>query len=220
MASYTSAKDYTGGIPVLGRILPIVDTVEWVEQLSKTPGVIDIQLRIKDETEPDRIAERAIYCQKMCEENGVRLWINDHWEAALKAACFGVHLGQEDMIRCKKAGGLDKLREANIALGISTHSYGELAAALAIKPSYISLGPIFATSSKKVQFDPQGLEVAAQWRKLIPQDIPFVTIGGIGDVHTARQNREIGADCIAVIGAVTKATDVPKVVDELNETMR
>jgi thiamine-phosphate diphosphorylase len=219
LSSYASAKDKVDNVPVLGRILPIVDTVEWVEQLAKTPGVNDIQLRIKDETDPDRIAERAMFCQKMCEENGVRLWINDHWEAAVKAGCFGVHLGQEDLMKCKKSGGLDKLREANIAFGISTHSYGELAAALAVKPSYISLGPIFATSSKKVNFDPQGLEVAAQWRKLIPQNIPFVTIGGISDVQAARENRKIGADCIAVIGAVTKANDVPKIVDELNEIM-
>ena len=220
LISYSSAKDTVSDVPQLGRILPIVDTIEWVERLSKTPGVTDIQLRIKDETDPNRIEERARFCQKLCEQSGVRLWINDHWEAAIKAGCFGVHLGQEDMMRCKKSGGLNKLQAANIALGISTHSYGELAAALAIKPSYISLGPIFATSSKKVQFDPQGLEVAAQWRKLIPRDIPFVTIGGINNVQTAIQNRRIGADCIAVIGAVTNANDVPKIVEELNETMQ
>jgi thiamine-phosphate diphosphorylase len=219
MTSFSLANHAVGDVPVLGRQLPIVDTVEWVERLSKTRGINDIQLRIKDETDPDRIAERVVLCQKMCEENGVRLWINDHWEAAVKAGCFGVHVGQEDLMSCKKAGGLDKLRESNIALGISTHSYGELAAALAIKPSYISFGPIFATSSKKVQFDPQGLEVAAQWRKLIPQEIPFVTIGGISDAHTAKENRKIGADCIAVIGAITKAKDVSKTVDELNEIM-
>ena len=220
LRSNSSEKNIAREAPQLGRILPIVDTIEWVERLSKTPGVTDIQLRIKDETDPDRIVERARFCQKLCEENGARLWINDHWEAAVNAGCFGVHLGQEDMMRCKKSGGLNKLQAANIALGISTHSYGELAAALAIKPSYISLGPIFATSSKKVQFDPQGLEVAAQWRKLIPRDIPFVTIGGISNVQTAIQNRRIGADCIAVIGAVTNANDVPKIVEELNETMQ
>lgn len=212
-------KDVAKDIPVLGRILPIVDTVDWVERLAKTPGVTDIQLRIKDETDPGRIAERVETCQNMCKETGVRLWINDHWEAALKAGCFGVHVGQEDLVKCMKAGGLERLRNANIAFGISTHSYGELAAALAIKPSYISLGPIFATSSKKVNFDPQGLEILERWRKLIPQEIPFVTIGGIGDVATAKQNRQAGADCIAVIGAVTTAADVPKIVAELNDAM-
>jgi len=220
MVAYSSSQSTASNVPVLGRILPIVDTVEWVERLAKTPGVTDIQLRIKDETDPGRIAERAALCRKMCAESGVRLWINDHWQAALEAGCFGVHVGQEDLVKCMKAGGLDELRKANIALGISTHSYGELAAALAVKPSYISLGPIFATSSKKVQFDPQGLEIAERWRTLIPPHIPFVTIGGIGDVEAAKLNRQAGADCIAVIGAVTKADDVAKIVAELNDAMQ
>jgi thiamine monophosphate synthase len=88
-----------------------------------------------------------------------------------------------------------------------------------VKPSYISLGPVFATSSKKVQFDPQGLGIVAKWRQLIPPSIPFMTIGGIGDVETAKQNRNAGADCIAVIGAVTGAEDVSARVVELNDAM-
>jgi hydroxymethylpyrimidine kinase/phosphomethylpyrimidine kinase/thiamine-phosphate diphosphorylase len=148
---FRSMKTYSSGeldddTPVLGRILPIVDTVEWVERLAQIPGVTDIQLRIKDETEPDRIADRASTCQKICQENGVRLWINDHWDAAIKAGCFGVHVGQEDLVKCMNAGGLEQLRAKNMALGISTHAYGELSAALGVKPSYISLGPVFATS--------------------------------------------------------------------------
>jgi thiamine-phosphate diphosphorylase len=218
MKAYSS-ENTDDSIPVLGRILPIVDTVDWVERLAKTPGVTDIQLRIKDEKDPDKIVERVETCQELCEVTGVRLWINDHWEAAVKAGCFGVHVGQEDLVKCMKAGGLDKLRENNVALGISTHSYGELAAALGVKPSYISLGPVFATSSKKVQFDPQGLGIVAKWRQLIPPSIPFVTIGGIGDVASAKQNRNAGADCIAVIGAVTGAEDIPARVTELNDTM-
>lgn len=219
MKAYCS-DETDGSAPVLGRILPIVDTVEWVERLAKTPGVTDIQLRIKDETEPDKIAERALTCQKICEENGVRLWINDYWEAAVKAGCFGVHVGQEDLVKCMNAGGLKELQSKNVALGISTHSYGELSAALGLKPSYISLGPVFATSSKKVQFDPQGLEIVSRWRKLIPSTIPFVTIGGISNLEAAKQNREAGADCIAVIGAVTTAEDVGKTVADLNEVMK
>ncbi len=214
-----SSQNGSDDIPALGRILPIVDSVEWVKRLAGTAGITDIQLRIKDMEDSDLIAQRVAICQQLCENHGVRLWVNDHWEAALKAGCFGVHVGQEDLMKCAKAGGLEKLRGANLALGISTHSYGELAAALAVNPSYISLGPIFATKSKSVQFDPQGLGTVAKWRNLIPPSIPFVTIGGINDENTAKQNREAGADCIAVIGAVTNADDMPAVVARLNEAM-
>jgi thiamine-phosphate diphosphorylase len=208
-------------IPTLGRILPIVDTVEWVERLAGTPGITDIQLRIKDETlDPVQITQRVKQCQRLCAQHNVRLWINDHWQAALEGNCFGVHVGQEDLVKCKNAGGLEQLRANNIALGISTHSYGELAAALGIRPTYISLGPVFATSSKKVQFEPQGLAIVARWRKLIPPNIPFVTIGGINDVNAAKRNRNAGSDCVAVIGAITGSTDIPKTVDALNDAMQ
>ena len=204
---------------VLGRILPIVDTVEQVKQLSQTPGVTDIQLRIKDETDSDKITERVQICQEYCKSNGVNLWVNDFWEEAIEANCFGVHVGQEDLLKCALAGGLDRLKENRMALGVSTHSYGELAVALGVQPTYISMGPVFATSSKTLEFDPQGLDTVRKWRQLIPPTMPFVTIGGINDVELARENREAGADCIAVISAITKSNDAAASVKDLNAAM-
>ena len=203
----------------MGRILPVVDTVEWVERLTKTPGVTDIQLRIKDEKDPAKILEKSKQCQEMCQASGIRLWINDHWKAAVEAGCFGVHVGQEDLVKCLQSGGIDEMRKRNMALGISTHSYAELSAALGMKPSYISMGPVFATKSKNVQFNPQGLPIVSKWRQLIPPEIPFVAIGGINDEQFAHQVREAGADSVAVIGAVTRVDDVESAVSRLNDAM-
>jgi hydroxymethylpyrimidine kinase/phosphomethylpyrimidine kinase/thiamine-phosphate diphosphorylase len=208
--------------PFLGRILPIVNTGDWVERLcavSGDDGVTDIQLRIKDETDPAKILEIVQRSQTACEAAGIRLWINDYWQAAVQAGCFGVHVGQEDLVKCIDKGGLEAMQAANMALGISTHSYGELSAALGVKPSYISLGPVFATSSKNVQFDPQGLWTVSKWRQLISPDVPLVAIGGIGDADTATRVKEAGADCVAVIGAVTKAKETRVAVSQLNEAM-
>mmetsp|Transcript_7618 Transcript_7618/g.17538 ORF Transcript_7618/g.17538 Transcript_7618/m.17538 type:complete len:587 (-) Transcript_7618:21-1781(-) len=205
----------------LGSILPIVDTVEWVEKLATTPGVKDIQLRFKDTSDYSVILDRIKKSQSLCKENSVRLWINDYWRAAIEAGeCFGIHLGQEDMASCADDGGLEKIRSAGLAFGVSTHSYSELAAALGVRPSYISLGPVFATSSKDVKFNPQGLETVRQWRRLIPTDIPLVAIGGISDAEIAKSIRDAGADCSAVIGAVTKAEDVATSVHLLNTAMQ
>ena len=204
---------------ILGRILPIVDTPDQVEKLAQIRGVTDIQLRIKDETDPLKIFERVKACQEYCRSNGVNLWINDYWEAAVEAGCFGVHVGQEDLVKCILAGGLDRLRSKNMALGVSTHSYGELAVALGVEPSYISMGPVYATSSKKVGFHPQGLDTVRTWRRLIPKDIPFVTIGGINSVQAATSNREAGADCIAVISAITESDDAAASVKSYNDAM-
>jgi thiamine-phosphate diphosphorylase len=214
-------------IPILGRILPIVDSEAWIERLCTEPrsgDITDVQLRIKGETDPARIIEIVKHCQAHCgkaagDGRGIRLWVNDYWEAAIEAGCFGVHVGQEDLYRCIQKGGLDRLRQANMAIGISTHSYAELAVALGIRPSYISVGPIFATSSKRVKFDPQGLETVQQWRKLVPPDTPLVAIGGIGDVDRATSVKRAGANCVAVIGAVTNAPDIASAVASLNEAM-
>jgi thiamine-phosphate diphosphorylase len=217
-------------VPRLGRILPIVDSEEWIERLCTEPrsagDITDVQLRIKGETDPKHIAEIVKRCQGHCDKaaaagggRGIRLWVNDYWEAAIDAGCFGVHVGQEDLYRCMQKGGLESLRRANMALGVSTHSYAELAVALGIHPSYISVGPIFATTSKTVKFDPQGLETVQQWRRLVPQDIPLVAIGGIGNVGSATLVKRAGADCVAVIGAVTHAPDIAAAVASLNEAM-
>jgi hydroxymethylpyrimidine kinase/phosphomethylpyrimidine kinase/thiamine-phosphate diphosphorylase len=214
------AGDEGGGpVPALGRILPIVDSAEWVERLCETEGVTDVQLRIKGEPSKERIDALVRRCQGLCAGAGVRLWVNDHWEAAVDAGCFGVHLGQEDLLRCLEAGGLGRLRESGAALGVSTHSYGELAAALGVRPTYVSLGPVFPTDSKDVGFAPQGLGAVAKWRELVPPDVPLVAIGGIGGPDAARQVRQAGADCAAVIGAVTRAADPAAAVEALNDAM-
>lgn len=211
--------------PTLSRILPIVDSVDWVRRVCRASGggaIQDLQLRVKGETDPARILALVVEAQALCAAVNIRLWINDYWEAAIAAGCFGVHVGQEDLFRCQQSGGLDSLRRNNMALGISTHTFGELAVALGVRPSYISLGPVFATGSKEVRFDPQGLDLVAQWRRLIPPSIPLVAIGGIGDAEMAGRVRAAGAECVAVIGAVTGSRDTDDIaaaVSDLNAVM-
>ena len=92
-------------------------------------------------------------------------------------------------------------------LGVSTHSYVELARALATRPSYVSLGPIWETTSKDVsKWGEQGLEKIEHWRQLVPEDIPLVAIGGI-TLERAGGVLQAGAEGIAVISAITKADD-------------
>lgn len=241
------------GIPTLGKILPIVENFEWVERLCQTKGITDIQLRIKPSNttsnpdDDDKISQIIERCQTVCTKTGVRLWINDYWKQAIQAGCFGVHLGQEDLARCilhkndanngssivAGDGGLDAIRSANLALGISTHSYAELSVAMGLKPSYISLGPIYPTRSKNVDFEPQGVATVEVWRRLMGlliddgtgvcggggQEVPLVVIGGIGNGEKVGEVRRAGADCVAVIGAVTGAEDLEGVVSELTLAM-
>jgi thiamine-phosphate diphosphorylase len=218
--SQSSSSSTNDNAAPLGKILPIVDTIDLLENVISTGGVTDIQLRFKDTTDHATILDRIRQAQTLCQQHGVHLWINDYWQPAVEAGgCFGIHLGQEDLASCIASGGLESIRSAGLAFGISTHSYSELSAALGVNPSYISLGPVFRTSSKDVKFDPQGLQTVKQWRMLIPPEVPLVAIGGIGDERVAGVVRGAGADCVAVIGAVTQVKDVKAAVDKLNEAM-
>lgn len=140
-------------------------------------GVRDVQLRAKGLSSEALDAEVASAAEA-CRELGGRLWVNDFWVEAIRHGSYGVHLGQEDL----EAGGgeaLEAIAAAGLRLGVSTHSYLELARATAVRPSYVSLGPIFGTRSKEVPFSPRGTSMVRTWRSLIAADVPLVAIGGI-----------------------------------------
>uniref|UniRef100_A0A6V1SBN4 thiamine phosphate synthase n=1 Tax=Heterosigma akashiwo TaxID=2829 RepID=A0A6V1SBN4_HETAK len=191
-------------------LYPIVDSADWVERLVLM-GVKDIQIRIKDKGD-DEIMEAVGRAQAACSAAGARLWVNDHWRAAVRHKTYGCHLGQEDLM--ENLEGIDELSAAGIRLGLSTHCYSELARAVAVRPSYVSLGPIYQTFSKQVRFAPRGLENLKQWRKLV--DVPLIAIGGI-TYENAPKVIEAGADSIAVISAITKENDVQAAIDMWNK---
>ena len=104
-----------------------------------------------------------------------------------------IHLGQEDLA----AADVDAIRGKSARLGISTHSEEELAIALAARPTYVALGPIFETKLKVMKWAPQGLQRVTQWKERIGS-LPLVAIGGITP-ERAEKVWTAGADSVAVI---------------------
>ena len=84
-----------------------------------------------------------------------------------------------------------------VRLGISTHSAEELAVALAARPDYVALGPIYETKLKVMKWAPQGLARLAEWKGRIGA-LPLVAIGGITP-ERADGVVAAGADSVAVI---------------------
>ena len=184
--------------PAIG-VYAVVDSVQWVQRVLRA-GIRTVQLRIKDAHE-SRLAQQiqeAVALARGVE--GAQLFINDHWALALQHGAYGVHLGQEDLERVD----LDALRRAEMRLGISTHSYWEVARANALRPSYIACGPIFATTSKDMPWVPQGVDNLRYWAGLL--ETPVVGIGGI-DKHSMRAVAATGCAGAAVISALTRADD-------------
>jgi thiamine-phosphate pyrophosphorylase len=170
---------------------PIVPDVTWLASIAPL-GIRTVQLRLKDA--PESEARRQIReSLKITRRHGVALIVNDYWRLAIEERADWIHLGQEDLA----AADLGAIRKAGLKLGISTHNEAELEVALAAKPAYIALGPIYETKLKAMKWAPQGLERVTKWKVRIGA-LPLVAIGGITP-ERAPLVAAAGADSIAVI---------------------
>ncbi|WJR77066.1 thiamine phosphate synthase [Bradyrhizobium sp. NP1] len=186
-------------MPYPDRFYPVVDSVAWVARLAKL-GVGTIQLRAKNlnDAEALQIVSDAL---SLTRGTPTKLVVNDYWRAAIVAGAEHLHLGQEDLADADLA----EVRKAKLTLGISTHDDAELATALAAKPDYVALGPIFPTTLKSMRFAPQGIAKISEWKQRVGQ-IPLVAIGGI-KFEQAAEIFAAGADSIAVVSDVTQNAD-------------
>src|SRR5262249_25433417 len=186
-------------MPYPDRFYPVVDSVAWVARLAKL-GVGTIPLRAKDLNDTDAL---AIVREALAATKGAatKLVVNDYWRAAIEAKAQHLHLGQEDLADAD----LKAIHAAGLTLGVSTHDDAELEAALATRPDYVALGPIFFTTLKSMRFAPQGIPKITEWKKRIGA-IPLVAIGGI-KFEQAAEIFAAGADSIAVVSDVTQNAD-------------
>ena len=170
---------------------PIVPDVTWMARIVPL-GVKTVQLRLKDA--PDTEARRQIAeSLQITRAHGATLIVNDYWRLAIEEGAKWIHLGQEDLA----AADLAAIKKAGLKLGISTHSEAELAVALAAKPDYIALGPVYETKLKAMTWPPQGLGRVTAWTQKIGS-LPLVAIGGITP-ERAPLVVAAGASSIAVI---------------------
>ena len=182
---------------------PVVPTAAWVSRLLGW-GVRTIQLRAKAADHSADALQREVRAAVEAGRAvpGAQVFINDHWQLALEAGAYGVHLGQEDL----DTADIEALRRAGLRLGLSTHTPAELARAHAVQPSYLAIGPIYPTTLKKMPYEPVGLDRLKRWvRDAAPY--PVVAIGGISLERLAGV-MACGVDGAAVVSAVTLADDV------------
>lgn len=180
-------------------LYPVVDNIHWITCLLDA-GVRTLQLRIKDrcETEIEATVSAAITLGKRFQ---ARLFINDYWQLAIRHQAYGIHLGQEDL----DSADLNMIRRSGLRLGISTHDDTELDRALALHPSYIAVGHIFPTETKKMSSAPQGINGLKRHMTRL-NHIPVVAIGGI-TIERAPAVLDCGVGSIAVVSAITQASN-------------
>jgi thiamine-phosphate pyrophosphorylase len=184
----------------------VLPDARWVARMAAA-GVPTLQLRFKSD-DPTAIDREVRASVQAVAGTGAMLFINDHWQAALDAGAYGVHLGQEDLATAP----LQMLRASGIRLGLSTHGYAEMLRADTIEPSYIAMGAVFATTLKRMTTAPQGLGRLYAYAQLL-QHYPLVAIGGI-DAATIPAVLQSGVGSVAVVRALVGA-DQPETAAQL-----
>jgi thiamine-phosphate pyrophosphorylase len=181
----------------------VLPNAAWVGRMARA-GVPTVQLRFKsdDSSEVQKEVHAAVESVK---GTGALLFINDHWQLAIDAGAYGVHLGQEDM----DVADLSAIKAAGLRLGLSSHGYAEMLRADRVSPSYIAMGAVFATTLKRMVTPPQGTGRLNAYARLM-RDYPLVAIGGI-DPDRMTDVLASGVGSVAVVRALV-AAEQPEVV--------
>jgi len=157
-----------------------------------------IQLR-----EPDLPAggllDRARRLRDLTRRYEALLIVNDRPDVARLSGADGVHVGQNDLpVReARTIAGAERL------VGKSTHTQEQVAGAIAERPDYIAVGPVFPSRTKP---QPHVVGVQAVAAAAERSNLPLVAIGGI-TAENAEQVLRAGADVLCVCSAVISTPD-------------
>lgn len=165
-------------------------------------GVTCVQLRAKEVTTLEQV-RLGRTLRKVCHAAGIPFIVNDRVDVALAAEADGVHvghIGEEDMAPhdARRLMGPDAL------LGVSVGSASEAQLATAGGASYVSAGPMFATSTKLNAGPAAGDALLRAVRRVT--ELPLVAIGGI-TADRAAGLYTTGADGVCAGSAILRAPD-------------
>ena len=182
--------------PDATRGRPVVEVAE----AALRGGASVLQLRDKMGERGDVLAVAA-RLRELCHDHGALFFVND--DIALGFACNadGVHLGQTDL----PVDVARRILAADKLIGRSNNSAAEVEESVAMGVDYVAVGATFPTTTVgKGARAAIGLDGIRRARELTT--LPLVAIGGIKENNVA-DVVEAGADCVAVISAVTMADD-------------
>jgi thiamine-phosphate pyrophosphorylase len=190
----------------------VLPDAAWVSRMAQA-GVPTVQLRFKSD-EQHAIQREVRAAVQAVEGTNSLLFINDHWQAAIDAGAYGVHLGQEDL----DISDLDAIRNAGLRLGLSSHGYAEMLRADAVGPSYIAMGAVYATTLKRMVTPPQGIGRLYAYARLL-RDYPLVAIGGI-DPSRFDDVLRSGVGSVAVVRAIVGSDNPEHAAHEMMRKIR
>lgn len=160
------------------------------------------------------LAERRALASRLAEmvrRAGGRLSIGADIDLAAEVGTGAVHVRDiADIARARRALGPSAL------IGLSAHSVADAANAKQAGADYVTLSPIYETSSKPGYGPALGTAAVEEAARI---GIPVVALGGI-DARNAAAVRAAGASGIAVMGGVTRADNPQSTIGALLATLR
>jgi thiamine-phosphate pyrophosphorylase len=173
-------------------------------------GVDIVQYRDK-ESKKENILETACALRKVLLKTKTIFIINDYLDIAKIVDTDGIHLGQDDVpvAIARKILGKDKI------IGISCHSLKQAKIAQSMGADYISIGPIFFTSTKP-EYKATGLDLIKKVKKEIR--IPFFAIGGISKKNIDKVKSK-GAKRVVICKAICQAKNISSTIKNISQVL-
>jgi len=165
-------------------------------------GVTAVQLRAKMATTLQQL-ELARGLKEVCAQANVPFIVNDRVDVALAAESDGAHvghIGEEDL----SPQDARRLLGSRAIVGVSVGTPQEAHTAASHGASYVSAGPMFATSTKS-NAGPAAGEALLRGVRAATR-LPLVVIGGITPQRSAALFAA-GADGVCVGAAILRAPD-------------
>ena len=175
-----------------------------------------VQLRVKGQP-ADVVLEYAIGANKLCNQYGAKLIVNDYPEIALKAGAYGVHLGLQDMpvAQARRIVGQEMI------IGGTANTFQDVQQRAAEGVDYIGCGPYRFTTTKQKLSPILGLE---GFKAIMAQmcaaniTVPVIGIGGVLPEDIALL-MDAGLYGVALSGAIAKAKDMKAVVNYIYQQL-
>jgi thiamine-phosphate diphosphorylase/hydroxyethylthiazole kinase len=192
----------------------------WVVEEALKGGVTVVQYRDKH-LDRTQFVETARKLHALTQKYAVPLLINDRVDVAAEIGCEGVHIGQDDMAFEQ---ALTLLGPGKI-IGVTASSLEEALKASAAGASYLGIGTVFATATKKDTKSIIGTSGVSQILSGLAAggfpDLPTVCIGGVNVsnaqlVMTQSASPVKSLDGVAVVSALVAAPSPAEAARELS----
>lgn len=174
-------------------------------------GLNIIQLRDKD-SPTGELVHIGSELRKLCDRYDATFLVNRNLQVYQQCKADGLHLGFSDIDRIKTL----KENYPGIIIGVSTHSVKEALLAETHGASYVTLGPVYETPSKKGMGEPLGPEEVGKGAAKL--NIPVFGLGGVG-ISNAKELKSFGINHLAMIRSVLTAENPAKAVKDLLQIM-